>query len=371
MKFNLIQISGIIAVALISLLAVYFIKTRKEKTGNNLYISFILLIYAIMILCSLILSSGIDRSLFRLAHIGNQTIFLIGPLIYFYADSFINNKKSFSNKELFHFVPFALATIYLVIKLYWIHIPITCRVNHILLGLLSFVHSIIYFLYTIQKIWKKASFLNESDSKLEVKSLKLLKYIVWGFFSILLIKTIFFVMWDISGYYNGCNEIVNLYFLTSFILLNILTYFILNNPQFFHEIKKYRYSVLNENEKQHYKEQLILLFENDKIYRNPLLSLNLLSKKLSIPSRYLSQILNESLGKSFYELVNWYRIKECIEQISDSNNSKTILEIAFEVGYNSKSTFNSAFVKHTGICPKDFRKKGGNELLNKEYLYSN
>lgn len=356
MKFNLVQISGIVTIMLTTLLVFYFVQTRKQKNGNSIYLAGILGVYALMIVCSLILSSGINHKLFLLAHIANQSIFLIGPLMFFYAQSYINPGKKILKKDMLHVVPYLFATAYLAIKLFYVHIPITCRANHIMLGSASFMHSMGYFYTTVQNIRESETAINSSGAKLDSRAQKWLRFIVLGFFSILLIKMAFFVVWDISGYYSGCNEIVNLYFLTSFMLINIFTYFLLVKPQFFEDMKKYKHSVLKEDEKEQFKEQLITLLETEKIYRNPLISLSLLAKKLSIPSRYLSQIINETLNKTYYELISWYRIRECMEQLADEDSShKTILEIAYDAGFNSKSTFNSAFIKHTGITPKEFR----------------
>lgn len=354
MQFNLTQISGIVAILLTVLLAIYFIQTRKQKTGNNFFFAGMLLVYATMTLCSLILSSGINRDLFLLAHIGNQSIFLIGPALYFYVASHLGPQKNLLKKSVLHALPFFTASLYLSIKFYIYPMPISCRSNHIMLGSIAFAHSLVYFTYTAHTLRQHS----KNETKLDDERKKWLQYIVFGCFSTWLIKMVFFVSWDISGFYNGCNEIVNLYFLVSFILLTSFTYGILLKPQLFQEIKKYKHSALNSDDKQAHKTQLLQLLENEKVYKNPLLSLDLLAKKLSIPSRYLSQIINETMGKTYYELVNYYRIKECMEQLSDPRvNSTTILEIAYAAGFNSKSTFNSSFVKHAGTTPKEFRKK--------------
>ena len=61
--------------------------------------------------------------------------------------------------------------------------------------------------------------------------------------------------------------------------------------------------------------------------------------------------------KNFYDLINTHRVEEAKKRLIDSNNTKTILEILYEVGFNSKSVFNSAFKKNTGFTPTEFRKK--------------
>ena len=103
---------------------------------------------------------------------------------------------------------------------------------------------------------------------------------------------------------------------------------------------------------------LISCMEEEKSYRDSLLSLKSLAKKISIGERYLSQIINEFYNENFYDFVNRYRIEESKEIIRTINgNPKTILSIAYDVGFNSKSTFNSAFKKNTGYTPKEYRQK--------------
>lgn len=358
MKFDLIQIAGIIAIVLSCIIGLYFIQTRKTKKTDNILLSGILFVYALIIICSLILSSGINQNLFRPAHIANQSIFLIGPLLYFYIKSQFFSNFQITKKLIYHSIPFAAAGIYLIVKLYFMHFPITCRVNHILLGGIAFIHSFVYFYFSSLELKQNGFSMLKYVNNLKDSKLGWLPFLVYGCFSIWLTKLLFFIAWDVSGYYNGCNELINLYFLVSFILLNIFVYTLLVNPQYFNHIKKYKYSGLTHDEKLKYKNQLISLMENEKAYRNPLISLNLLAKQLGIPSRYLSQVINEIINKTFYDFINCYRIQECKDFLSDSNNSqKTILEITYEVGFNSKSTFNTSFIKYVGITPKEFRKK--------------
>lgn len=357
MKFDLLQTSGIITVVLSCIIGIYFIQTAKEKKSNNSLLAYILFIYSLMIICSLILSTGMNSKLFTLAHIGNQTMFLIGPILYLYIKSQLDHNFKVSKMQLLHGIPYIAATSYLILKFNYIHIPITCRINHILVGSAAFIHSLVYFYFSI-KILKQSGFpIRKSFHQIKETKTGILPFFVYGCFSIWLIKLLFFLAWDISGFYKGCNELINLYFLISFSILILFTYFILLKPQYFQASEKYKNSVLSHHEKLKYKKELLALMEKEKVYLNPLISLNHLAKQLSIPSRYLSQVINETLNKSFYDFINGYRIQHCVEYLSDSNYShKTILEIAYKVGFNSKSTFNTSFIKHVGVTPKEFRK---------------
>ena len=72
-------------------------------------------------------------------------------------------------------------------------------------------------------------------------------------------------------------------------------------------------------------------------------------------SHHLSQILNEELGCTFFELTNSYRIEEAKKRLSESENQYKIEQLAYELGYRSKATFFTAFKKATNLTPQKFR----------------
>lgn len=117
-------------------------------------------------------------------------------------------------------------------------------------------------------------------------------------------------------------------------------------------------------EDKRYIQKLFYLVEEEKVYRDPNLTIKLLASKLLISPRSLSWIINNQLNTNFYEFINEYRIKEAQQMLSaPEDHQESILEIAYEVGYNSKSAFNRAFKNFTGITPSEFRKKPGNSHL--------
>ena len=87
------------------------------------------------------------------------------------------------------------------------------------------------------------------------------------------------------------------------------------------------------------------------------LTLNSLAKGTGISSRELSILINHHLNKHFFDFVNEYRIEKAMQLLTDPERKEyTILEILYEVGFNSKSSFNTAFKKYTGKTPTDFRR---------------
>ncbi|TGK39197.1 AraC family transcriptional regulator [Leptospira gomenensis] len=98
------------------------------------------------------------------------------------------------------------------------------------------------------------------------------------------------------------------------------------------------------------------LMEEERSYRNEDLRMQDLAEKLLITPHQISRILNESYGKNFNEFVNGYRVEEA-KKILLEEPTKTVLSIGFEVGFNTKSTFNAQFLKITGMTPAEWRKK--------------
>lgn len=100
------------------------------------------------------------------------------------------------------------------------------------------------------------------------------------------------------------------------------------------------------------------LMNRDRLYQEPELTLQDLSDKLNYPSHQVSLAINEGMNKSFYDLVNGYRVEEAKRLLLDPKNKNyTVLSVGFEAGFNSKTTFNTVFKKFTGQTPTDFREK--------------
>ncbi|GAK91092.1 transcriptional regulator [Nonlabens ulvanivorans] len=107
---------------------------------------------------------------------------------------------------------------------------------------------------------------------------------------------------------------------------------------------------------EHYK-SLIALFEKDQVFLQSELTLDILSSKLGISKSYLSSLINQTTDQNFYHFVNSYRADYLIKLFkSNKNKNFTILSLAYESGFNSKSTFQSFFKKYTGKTPSQYIK---------------
>ncbi len=108
-----------------------------------------------------------------------------------------------------------------------------------------------------------------------------------------------------------------------------------------------------------YSEQLVQLMGNEKPYLDANLSLRSLAKYIQIHPNQLSWLLNESLGKNFSEYINHFRVEMFKSLAKDPTNQHiTLIGLAYESGFNSKTVFNTYFKKETGITPKQFIRQG-------------
>jgi AraC-like DNA-binding protein len=122
--------------------------------------------------------------------------------------------------------------------------------------------------------------------------------------------------------------------------------------------EKYVRNKLSEEVKEEYKGKLLAFLEEEKPYLQAKLSIADLSNALEIPKHFISQIINDSLGQTFYSFINSYRVKEVKKRIQEDEEDKyTLLAIAFDSGFNSKSGFNNNFKLETGMTPLEYRCK--------------
>jgi AraC-like DNA-binding protein len=118
----------------------------------------------------------------------------------------------------------------------------------------------------------------------------------------------------------------------------------------------YQKSGLGEKEAEDLSKKIIHFMESEKIYLDCDLNLASLSKIMDTTTHKLSQVINSKFGKNFFEFVNDYRIEEVKNLLKDPDNNKfKIIILAYDCGFNTKSTFYTLFKKNTSITPAEFR----------------
>lgn len=332
-----------------------------EKKEKKFLISFIFLFLSIFLFQGFLWSSELILEYPNLAFTHVIGILLIGPLferfIFIILEIELESKKKFFLKLVFISLLFLLITPYyflpyekkveLILKNYLGENSIQSRI------ILSF-YAMFLFFYFVKIFLKFKNHFNLYSIR-KNETLKLLSSIILlGLISSIL-AGIFILKISIYGLYT--NSCLIGFFLVIYQILIKKYPFILNNLKtILEEEKKYKISQIKNLNLNEVKSKINNLMEIEKVFLDEEFSLSDLGVRLGLSTHQISEFLNQELKISFFQLLNRYRIEEAKKLILQKKE-QTVLSIAYEVGFNSKSSFNDAFKKETGLTPTEFRKK--------------
>jgi AraC-like DNA-binding protein len=324
------------------------------------------------------------RVIFEYPHLMGITYtfpIILGPILFFYTKSLVNENFAISFRNfLFYAIPFLFMTTFLIYDFYFLspqekliyYEKETQEQTSAFIFIAEFLinFSIPFYsivsLHLLKKHLKqiKLSFSNTKNIDLHWLKIVLICMVIVSFVSVL--------MGLLSDFLNfiSFEDGDNLMYITLTVIIYFLGYYgikqkpILSNDNPISQIEttptlkpKYATSSLKDVEKEKLIQWLAKSMENEKPYLNENLTLKELANKLEISPNNLSQIINEKFNKNFYEFINEYRINEVKSLLADPKYSHySMLGIAFECGFNSKSTFNSVFKQFTGKTPTEFKR---------------
>jgi len=375
-KSNLLIIVASVSVFISVLLAVFLLTVKTKNRVSNVLFAVFLIINAIDIsdpLFNMVSDGPSNLGVFK-----NMFVFLQIPVFYLYVLSVCYSDFKLKPQYLLHALPFLMANLTLLPRFYGVDTAskihfienrqsmIELKFNHILLH----VQMVIYFIAVFRVLRKSKTLYLENYAGKNINSyhwlfqFTVVLCIVYG---IALLKNIL----KFSDYVYISEGIkVGLLLLSLFIICWYL-FKALNHPELFRNVdsklklvsemvseeKSSEEPVISDGE---YNEDILRL-KNYMVEKKPFLNSSLTIQEVSgdigIPVRELSLLINHQLGQHFYDFVNTYRIENAMNILKDETKSKvTVLEILYEVGFNSKSSFNTAFKKHTGTTPTLYRK---------------
>jgi AraC-like DNA-binding protein len=123
------------------------------------------------------------------------------------------------------------------------------------------------------------------------------------------------------------------------------------------DIRAYKISSLTKFKADVYKREFLRLMDKEKLFTNGDITVDQVAQKMGIPRQYLSEVLNVYLKSNFQDYINKYRAEEFVECLKDDKfRNYSIMGIANEVGFKSKSSFNTTFKKIYGVTPSEFKK---------------
>jgi AraC-like DNA-binding protein len=373
-KINLLITISIITIFISLFLSLFLVTVKTEHKLSNRLFAFFLILTAIDISGNIGDLLGIPLNI----RIFTSLIFFLQlPTFYLYVLSVCYSDFKLKPKHLLHAIPFFIANLIFVPRFYIASLDakiiflaksstrLEIQLNHI------FIHiQIVLYIIAVFMILRKAKKIYlENYAGASIESLNWLfqfAFALSAFFVIALLKNIFkFTQYP---YISEGLKIGLLLF--ELVVLFWYLYKALNHPSLFRNIdsklklvqdiisEEKNSDQLNVNEKE-YNEELLKLknyMVEEKPFLNPSLTIQDVSVAIKIPVRDLSLLINHKLEQHFYDFVNTYRIESAMNILKDETKSKlTILEILYEVGFNSKSSFNTAFKKHTGSTPTSYR----------------
>jgi AraC-like DNA-binding protein len=300
--------------------------------------------------------------------IGDTAFWVVSPLLYFYVRSLCYSNFKFHVKDLFHLTPAVI--IFLMIFLSFItaegplrEIAYIKRVynsdnQNYYQGFLMYGQFLIYNILSLQVISNYRKKLKMQVSSIFRIFLTWLKIVIVGF----MVAWIVNLCVQLFFFFHGTTDfnIATISFAAFLIFFNVMFFKGWTQPDIFtgvEETPKYQSSGMTISESEKYLKKLSDYIEKEKPYLDPELSLRKLSDSVSIPIRLLLQLINGNLESNFYDFINSYRIETAKKLLIISEKEKTISEIFYESGFNSKSSFNAAFKKETGMTPSEFRNK--------------
>lgn len=119
--------------------------------------------------------------------------------------------------------------------------------------------------------------------------------------------------------------------------------------------RKYKKSLFEDQELIRYKDRLVSLMKEDELYLEEELSLRTLAEYMNLPANHMSQLLNEGFDQNFSDYVNTYRLESFKTKLNHADSHQlTLLALAYDSGFNSKTVFNTFFKKKMGITPKAY-----------------
>ncbi|MEM1325417.1 MAG: helix-turn-helix transcriptional regulator [Bacteroidota bacterium] len=308
-----------------------------------------------------------------------QQLFLIGPVFFFYVKSLLRSKHAFTRKDIIHFLPAILYLIYSLIvfitdKLildefyfyadgkdkdldYWYQIAG-------LLSMLFYLSMSLRYYFNYRKIAvQEVSFADEI-------AFTWIKHFAIAFGLILLLRVLFFILnpewWNFGSkfWYYLCFSILLLYIsITGYTnTIKATTYSSSSGLLLvdFQSPKNAQHTVADEEPEEmsmlhEWKKKINQLFEEEGIHEKPNLTLTDLAHHLDTNRNAISKVINTEFDMNFNDFVNEKRAKAVIERLNQGEHHQhTLLSIALDCGFNSKTTFNRAFKKHTGITPKQY-----------------
>lgn len=366
---SIISFLAVIIVILFLLFSVFLLSVKSEKKLSNQLLAAFLIVTAIDI--SAFFYHQFIEIPYTLEILRNKISLFKNPLLFLYILSVIYSNFRLKWKHLIHLLPWLLTILVLLPNFFLANeiekaAFINNYSNNTEVQFLSYFGDVLSIAYLSAEIYyilryRKLLLENYTD-KNAFKNFNWLKQL-----SILLfigqVLTFIKSYIRVNSNDNSIDIIRTIVLLFGVFFICWLFLKAVNSPRLFKGINvdlKTSKEIKNTREEVSINPKIALLKDfmlTEKPYLNPSLTIRDLAELIKMNSRELSVLINQHLNQHFFDFVNEYRIEEAKEILKNPKEKElTVLEILYQVGFNSKSSFNTAFKKHTGLTPTQFRK---------------
>lgn len=302
--------------------------------------------------------------------------FIIAPALYLSVSSFTSAGRKFRKRDLGHFIPFLLFVINcvplvfsgpLLLNRMVAAFPASFPVVTVFMSLVIKVQIAVYWIGAYVKLARHRKNIRLILSSPDTADLRWLKYVLLGILLIILLwfNEIFFPLaWinDITSWgYLAATYVVSYFALWQREVYPFPAEAVAIDEIIREDQSSKKQERIPASKIEPLKARLTQLMETEKYFLDPALGLPQLSERMNLSPHELSYLLNTGFGATFFEFVNRYRVEEAKRLLlGDQYQHLSMVGIAYESGFNSKTTFNMTFKKITGLSPTEFRKAPGN-----------
>jgi AraC-like DNA-binding protein len=364
------------------LFAILLLTIKREKPLSNFFLAFFLLQQAAIPLDILISFGAEFRNVAlnwspNLFYVFGFGYWLEAPFLLWYTRSLIYKDYRLTKKDLVYLIPFFSYLIYQVLFYYQLELQDKQHLqeDYNLFSAPHYMNYVTLFrevfraalgVMCILEIKRYSQHIKTNFSDIERLDLTWLKMLVIGFLAIRAWAVLVGVLILISVSF-GINTNFELMGLsgnyTTFIMVSMLIFFGLGHSSVFEGIEvKSSDSLKSEVPKDKIKDfqiqQVADYMDKEKPYLMPALTLDKLAAQLKMQPRILSHLINRHFACNFFEFINSYRVEESKRMLADPLCAeKNMLDLMYDVGFNSKASFNTLFKKKVGMTPSEFRKQ--------------
>ena len=370
-----IILTGIVIFQLLFIAVFLFTNHKGNKLSNRL-LGTVFLMLSINLLDMLLTALGLYHYFIRIALVDDGFVLAYGPLVLLYTRSVIYKNSTLSLKDLRHFIPFLVITLFLVASqnindkaqqqqlIEDINQFQTPLFVHLAFGLFYGIAGL-YLLTAYKELLNYRMVIKNKFSNVDKINLDWLSFTIKSFsvFGVIVVIDAFLPLTVFKSYFEA-SLVLFIGFL--FYFINAVVFKALKHPSLFSGIdtitqNRYAESSLSESQLDQHKEEIINYMNTKRPYLDADLTLDQLANSLNLHPKKLSEIINRAFDSNFFQFINRYRIEEAKQLLNSNKDEKlTILEILYQSGFNSKSSFNTLFKKETGLTPSEYR----NQFLN-------